>query len=371
MPSFESLAMNQTMATVFVSGCFDVIHGGHVTFLRDARALGDRLVVSIASDDSLWQHKRHRAGMSIEHRVAVLQALDAVDEVVVSPAGELGLDFVGHFKAIRPQILAVTEDDQYGEQKQRLCAEVGARYVVLPKRVELPPVSTSEIRRTVATPAAVPLRVDFAGGWLDVPRFARPGEYIVNCAIQPLVSLADWPYRARSGLGGSAAYAMLHGSDGIQAELGRGVGWQDPAIIRETGLCAWRSGSLPSLALKSDGRWLQGRLAVKWSGQHHDTPAVAERPRPYPMIAEAGRAAYEALRDELFDRLCDAVELSYRAQLDEGMAALEFDGPWVWKYCGGGWGGYVVCLFADVVARDAFVAREPEALAIEPYCRFT
>ena len=355
--------------TVFVSGCFDVIHGGHVTFLRDARALGDRLVVSIASDASLWQHKRRRAGIPVEHRVAVLEALEAVDEVVVSEAGELGLDFAEHFKAIRPQILAVTEDDRFGQQKQRLCAATGAQYVVLPKRLELPPVSTSEIRRTVAMPVAVPLRVDFAGGWLDVPRFARPGEFIVNCAIQPLVTLVDWPYQPRSGLGGSAAYALLSGGDGVQEELARGVGWQDPAVIRETGLCAWRSGPLPSLALNSDGRWLQGRLALKWSGQHHDTPALAERQRPYPTIAEAGRAAYEALRDESLDRLCDAAGLSYRAQLDEGMTALEFDGPRAWKYCGGGWGGYVVCLFADAADRDAFVTREPDALAIEPYCR--
>jgi hypothetical protein len=45
-----------------------------------------------------------------------------------------------------------------------------------------------------------PLRVDFAGGWLDVPRFSRPGAFVVNCAVSPLVSLDDWPFHVGGGL---------------------------------------------------------------------------------------------------------------------------------------------------------------------------
>ena len=83
--------------------------------------------------------------------------------------------------------------------------------------------------------STVPLRVDFAGGWLDVPRYARKGSYVVNCAITPMVSLCEWPYEKRSGLGGSGAWAMLEGRDPVASELALGVGWQDPAVIAETG----------------------------------------------------------------------------------------------------------------------------------------
>ncbi len=57
-----------------------------------------------------------------------------VDEVVVGDyLDELGLDFKQHFLRIKPDILAVTEDDKYEEQKNKLCNEIGAKYIVLPK----------------------------------------------------------------------------------------------------------------------------------------------------------------------------------------------------------------------------------------------
>ncbi len=92
----------------------------------------------------------------------------------------------------------------------------------------------------------IPLRVDFAGGWTDHPKFAWPGAFIVNCAITPFVSLDKWPYhKPGAGLGGSAAWDILNGGDGFTFEEENGAGWQDPAIIHETGLCVWRSGRAP------------------------------------------------------------------------------------------------------------------------------
>ncbi len=43
-------------------------------------------------------------------------------------------------------------------------------------------------------------RVDFAGGWLDVPRFSVAGAFVVNVAVAPLVSLHDWPFHIGGGL---------------------------------------------------------------------------------------------------------------------------------------------------------------------------
>ena len=145
-------------------------------------------------------------------------------------------------------ILAVTDDDKYGPLKRALCAEVGARYVVMPKTPpQFPPISTTQIVKFIRAPEVAPLRVDFGGGWLDVPRLARDGAYIVNCAISPTVSLREWPYERKAGLGGSGAWALLNGRDGVGSELDLGVGWQDPAVIAETGLCVWRSGQRPVL----------------------------------------------------------------------------------------------------------------------------
>ena len=117
------------MTRVFVSGCYDIIHAGHVQFFREARALGDRLTVCFASTDVLWLHKQRRSSLPDDHKRAVLAALDSVDEVVIGESTDEGCDFREHFLRLRPHILAVTEDDKYAPLKRDLCAQVGARYV--------------------------------------------------------------------------------------------------------------------------------------------------------------------------------------------------------------------------------------------------
>jgi hypothetical protein len=62
----------------------------------------------------------------------------------------------------------------------------------------------------------------------EVPKRARPGTFIVNCAIQLIVRLSNWPYEISSGLGGSAANALLEGRDPVDSVLDLGVGWPGP-----------------------------------------------------------------------------------------------------------------------------------------------
>lgn len=54
---------------VFVSGCYDILHGGHLEFWSQARALGTHLTVSFASDDVLAAHKSNRrSSIPTEHK---------------------------------------------------------------------------------------------------------------------------------------------------------------------------------------------------------------------------------------------------------------------------------------------------------------
>ena len=86
----------------------------------------------------------------------------------------------------------MTEDDKYNKIKRDLCAQIGSEYIVLPKTPpETNQIDTSKILSSIQAPQEVPLRVDFAGGWLDVPRFSQKGGFIVNCAIKPLVSFKE------------------------------------------------------------------------------------------------------------------------------------------------------------------------------------
>jgi len=356
---------------VFVSGCYDILHGGHLQFFEEARALGDYLIVSFASSDVLWHHKKRKPSVPDEHKFALLQGLRLVDEVVITYGHTEGLDFEDDFLRLKPDVLVVTEDDRYGDLKRELCSKVGAEYSFLPKTPpRFDPVSTSSIVRWVQAPTRAPLRVDFAGGWLDVPRHAIPGTFIVNCAISPLVSLREWPYEKQAGLGGSGAWALLNGRDGIDSELDLGVGWQDPAVIRETGVCVWRSGEKPVLDFKRNGDFLKGRMVIFWTGKGHDTPGAADNTRDYARIAEAGNIARSAVLDADILKLADAVNLQYAAQLDEAMDSLrEIPGSIARKYCGGGHGGYALYLFAESADRAAALAGTETLCEIEPFSR--
>ncbi|NWK55152.1 adenylyltransferase/cytidyltransferase family protein [Verrucomicrobiaceae bacterium N1E253] len=358
------------MKRIFVSGCYDIIHAGHLQFFEEARALGDHLTVSFASEDVLWHHKQRRSSIPDEHKKAVLEGLRMIDEVIIGTDHDLGLDFKTYFLDAKPDVLVVTEDDQYADIKQALCDQVGATYQRLPKTPpKFNPISTSGIVKWVKAPTEAPLRVDFAGGWLDVPRHARDDGYIVNCAISPLVSLRSWDYEKRSGLGGSGAWALLNGEDGVDAELDLGVGWQDPAVIRETGLCVWKSGPKPLLDFKRNGNMLSGKMAILWTGCEHDTPGFADDARDYDKIVQSGQLAREGVLNEDIHQLAAGVYVYHEMQLEEGMKPLpEIDASIAKKYCGGGHGGYALYLFESQEMCDLAVQGNEQLRAIEPYC---
>jgi cytidyltransferase-like protein len=70
------------MKIVIVTGGFDPLHSGHISYLRAARKLGDKLVVGLNSDEWLAR-KKGRPFMPIDERFAIVSAIDVVDEVIV------------------------------------------------------------------------------------------------------------------------------------------------------------------------------------------------------------------------------------------------------------------------------------------------
>ena len=359
------------MKKIFVSGCYDILHAGHIQFFQEARALGDYLIVSFASEEVLWHHKKRKPSIPDEHKRVLLESLRMVDEVIVGTGMEKGLDFEREFLEARPDALVVTEDDLYADVKRALCAKVGAQYIVLPKTPpQFTPVSTTSLVNRIKAPNEVPLRVDFAGGWLDVPAHARPGAYVANCAVTPMVSLRNWPYEKRSGMGGSGAWAILEGRNPIESELGLGVGWQDPAVITETGCCVWRSGQLPVLDVKSTGDFLNGCMAILYTGFEHDTPSNVNRERDYERIAQSSLIARAGILESNIRTLAAGVALYYSVQLDEGMTPLPvIEGSLARKYLGGGHGGYSLHLFPTPKAREDAMRNNPDLRPVEPYCR--
>jgi len=227
-------------------------------------------------------------------------------------------------------------------------------------------------------PEEVPARVDFAGGWFDVPAFAGADRLIVNCAISPLFQKDGTPYLPSGGVGGSAAMSVLKGEDAVDVEL-QTAGWQDPAVILETGLCVWQSGPRPKLLLKTSGDVLKGRMALEWAGYPHtsstkqvcDGMHAENGPGHINKRAQAARIAARGVSHNDFADICCGIRWSYQIQQAEGMQEIDDRASGaVYKYCGAGFGGYIVHLFQGSGDRDAFVELDPDKrMVVEPYLR--
>jgi rfaE bifunctional protein nucleotidyltransferase chain/domain len=129
------------------NGNFDLLHVGHVRYLRGAKALGGKLVVAINSDDSVRTLKGEgRPVMPERERAEIVAALADVDAVVVFPE----LDVRAIIREIRPDVQAKGTDYTADSVPERdTVAECGGRVEIVgdPKNH-----STSEILRTHLSP---------------------------------------------------------------------------------------------------------------------------------------------------------------------------------------------------------------------------
>ena len=78
-----SSAQSHGRKIVFTNGCFDIIHSGHIKYLRQAKALGDILIIGLNSDSSVSRIKPKRPVNPQEQRAEVLSSLEMVDYVTL------------------------------------------------------------------------------------------------------------------------------------------------------------------------------------------------------------------------------------------------------------------------------------------------
>ncbi|MBZ5534815.1 MAG: D-glycero-beta-D-manno-heptose 1-phosphate adenylyltransferase [Acidobacteriia bacterium] len=130
---------------VFTNGCFDLLHPGHVDYLERARALGDRLLVAINSDESVRALKGDaRPIVSQEERAEILGALECVDFVIIFPE-ETPREII---QALLPEILVKGSDWPPDEIVGRSEVEVSGGHVV---SIDfLPGFSTTAIIETIS-----------------------------------------------------------------------------------------------------------------------------------------------------------------------------------------------------------------------------
>lgn len=180
---------------VFVSGCYDMLHSGHVAFFEEAASYGD-LYVGIGSDKTINQLKARKTINSDAERLYMVKSLKTVKDAWVNSGNGL-LDFLKEFKELQPDIFFVNADG-HTAAKEELCKELGVEYVVSQRipHSNLPVRSTTALRQE----CRIPYRLDLAGGWNDQPyvsKFAN-GSVITIC-IEP-----DYEFNDRSGMSTSS-----------------------------------------------------------------------------------------------------------------------------------------------------------------------
>jgi cytidyltransferase-like protein len=179
---------------VFVSGCFDLLHSGHVAFFQEASRYGD-LYVAIGSDRTVFELKNRPTINNENERKFMIKALANVKDVVIAKGSGM-LDFVEELKEIKPDFFVVNEDGNLLEKK-KLCDELGIQYIVLQRDPHpgLTPRSTTALRGM----SNIPYRIDLAGGWLDQPFVSQhfPGS-VLTVSIHPTIE-----FNQRSGMASS------------------------------------------------------------------------------------------------------------------------------------------------------------------------
>lgn len=180
---------------VFVSGCYDMLHSGHVAFFAEAAQLGD-LYVGIGSDKTINELKARKTINSDDERLYMVKALKMVKDAWVNSGSGL-LDFEKELRELKPDYFFVNEDG-HSHEKERISKELGIEYVIS-KRLphgDLPVRSTTSLRQE----CRIPYRIDLAGGWLDQP-------YVSKFAAGPVVTICiepDYEFNDRSGMSTSS-----------------------------------------------------------------------------------------------------------------------------------------------------------------------
>ena len=187
---------------VFVSGCYDLLHSGHVEFFRQASQYGD-LYVGIGSDATILTYKNHKTLYPEQERLFMVKSIRYVKDAFINQGSGV-MDFIPTVEALKPDRFVVNADGS-SEEKRQFCEERGIEYIVL-NRVPaegLEARSSTSIKKTLANSSVnpqlsqgIPTRLDLAGTWIDQPYVST---YAPGWAIT-ISLLPTFEVRERCGL---------------------------------------------------------------------------------------------------------------------------------------------------------------------------
>ncbi len=381
---------------VFVSGCYDPLHSGHVEFFRQAAEYGD-LYVGIGSDKTILEYKSHKTVYSEQERLFMVKSIRYVKDAFINQGSGV-LDFLPTLDIVRPDILVVNSDGG-SDAKRRLCEERGMEYVVLDRvpQAGLQARSSTELKKVGSR---IPTRLDLAGTWIDQPYVScfHPG-WALTISLEPSFEVRErcglststrniirriWPYQLPNMEPETLARLVFCFENNPEREDGIISGAQDAIGICVPGLARhyYDNHFWPErIETCEDERilcWLESHLCM-----------VPMEPRPkgcsvvegkdidetkVKALADAASRCWDAIMAMDYGGFASAYKASFEAQvamfpamvqgsvqeyIDKYSALPEVK---AWKMPGAGGGGYLACVVDDA---RAFASAHPETILLK------
>ena len=413
------------MKKVFVSGCYDLLHSGHIEFFQQASQFGD-LYVGIGSDATYLEYKHRKPMFPQEERLFMVRNVKAVKEAYINEGSGV-IDFIPTLDLVQPDIFVVNAEGGSAEKRQ-LCEERGIQYIELERtpHAGLEARSSSSLKAALSTQqeetiqnsefktqnsSGIPTRLDLAGTWIDQPYVSQyhPG-WAITISLEPTFEVRDrcglststrkmiqkiWPVKLPKMDPEMLARLVFCFENNPEREDGHISGAQDSIGICVPGLCRhyYDNNFWPKKVENTNDemtlRFLEQHLVMIPMEPRKPGCSVVEgkdiTPTKVKALADAAEACWAAILKRDLAAFASAYKASFDAQtaMFPGMIAPTYVGhpeednsyireaiahysslPDVlaWKMPGAGGGGYLALVVTDA---KEFIAKHPEAFELK------
>ena len=365
---------------VFVSGCYDMLHSGHVAFFKAAAQYGD-LYVGIGSDATIEQLKHRKTVYSEKERLYMVKAIRYVTDAYINSGSGL-MDFVETVERVKPDIFVVNSDGG-SDTKRTFCRERGIEYVELERVPDagLEARSTTSLRTRVRS--HLPYRLDLAGTWIDQPYVSQYGAgWAITISLEPTTEFMEragmststrnaarkiWPYELPAYNEEMMARLLFCFENDPEHE-GHISGAQDAIGICMSGLCRhyydnryWPS-RIESCHNEEILSWLENHLCLVPMFPRRSGTSVVEgkdiTPEKVKALAAAAECCWEAILERDLTAFASAYQASFEAQIAMFPAMMaegvqDYIDAWrgkalAWKMAGAGGGGYLALVVEEM-----------------------